>query len=143
MNSDTIRDRNMERKQLDAWLTAEQGGDEDAADAALAHVFAAVPKVQPRSVFVEQAVVTAWRWRARHRWLSQGTMSGNRFQSSPDLGVGRYQEGLTQPEIAEILGLPAGTVKTYLHRARKELAEILAGEGWGPASVASTGGKTV
>ena len=37
----------------------------------------------------------------------------------------RYQEGLTHPEIAEILGLPSGTVKTYLHRARKELATIL------------------
>jgi RNA polymerase sigma-70 factor, ECF subfamily len=46
----------------------------------------------------------------------------------------RYQEGLTHPEIAEILGLPSGTVKTYLHRARKELAEILAAEGWGPPS---------
>ena len=44
----------------------------------------------------------------------------------------RYQEGLTQPEIAEILGIPAGTVKTYLHRARKELAEILVAEGFGP-----------
>ena len=42
----------------------------------------------------------------------------------------RYQEGLTHPEIAEILGLPSGTVKTYLHRARKELAEILSGSGW-------------
>ena len=42
----------------------------------------------------------------------------------------RYQEGLTHPEIAEILGLPSGTVKTYLHRARKELAEILAEVGW-------------
>ena len=69
MNSDTIRDRNMDRKQLDAWLAAEQGGDEDAADAALAHLFAAVPKVQPRSVFVEQVVTTAWRWRARRRRL--------------------------------------------------------------------------
>ena len=42
----------------------------------------------------------------------------------------RYQEGLTHPEIAEILGLPSGTVKTHLHRARKELAEILSEAGW-------------
>jgi RNA polymerase sigma-70 factor, ECF subfamily len=46
----------------------------------------------------------------------------------------RYQEGLTQPEVAEALGMPSGTVKTYLHRARKELAEILIAEGWGPAA---------
>ena len=59
----------MERKQLDAWLTAEQGGEEDAADAAFAHLFASVPKVQPRSVFVEQAVINAWRWRGRRRWV--------------------------------------------------------------------------
>jgi len=45
----------------------------------------------------------------------------------------RYQEGLTHPEISEILGLPSGTVKTYLHRARKELASILSSKGWGPA----------
>jgi hypothetical protein len=69
VNSDTIRDRNMQRKQLDAWLMAEQGGEEDAADEALAHLFAAVPKVQPRFVFVEQVVTTAWRWRARRRRL--------------------------------------------------------------------------
>jgi RNA polymerase sigma-70 factor (ECF subfamily) len=43
----------------------------------------------------------------------------------------RSQEGLTHPEIAEILALPSGTVKTYLHRARKELAVILSSKGWG------------
>ena len=42
----------------------------------------------------------------------------------------RYQEGLTQQEIAEILQLPVGTVKTYLHRARKELAAALSSRGW-------------
>jgi RNA polymerase sigma-70 factor (ECF subfamily) len=55
----------------------------------------------------------------------------------------RYQEGLTHPEIAEILGLPPGTVKTYLHRARKEMAEILTEHGWGPTSVEPTAGKAV
>jgi hypothetical protein len=62
----------MDRKQLDAWLMAEHGGEEDAADAALAHLFAAVPKVQPQSAFVEQTVMTAWRWRARRRRLLAG-----------------------------------------------------------------------
>lgn len=33
----------------------------------------------------------------------------------------RHVEGHTYEEIAEILGLPLGTVKTYIHRARNEL----------------------
>jgi len=54
----------------------------------------------------------------------------------------RYQEGLTQPEIAQMLGLPAGTIKTYLHRARKELAELLTAQGWAPDSGEPASGKT-
>ena len=51
----------------------------------------------------------------------------------------RYQEGLTNLEIGEILALPSGTVKTHLHRARKELASLLTEEGWAPpASGAET-----
>lgn len=42
-----------------------------------------------------------------------------------------YQEELTQPEVAEVLGVPLGTVKTYLHRARKELAQLMRARGWG------------
>ena len=52
----------------------------------------------------------------------------------------RYQEGLTNLEIAEILALPSGTVKTHLHRARKELASMLTEEGWAPSA---SGSETV
>jgi RNA polymerase sigma-70 factor, ECF subfamily len=38
----------------------------------------------------------------------------------------RHVEGYTYEEIAEIMDLPLGTVKTYLHRARGELRSILA-----------------
>jgi len=43
----------------------------------------------------------------------------------------RYQAGLEYGEIVEETGFPLGTVKTYLHRARKELAGLLGTEGWG------------
>jgi len=42
----------------------------------------------------------------------------------------RFREELSYEEVAEVTGLPLGTVKTFLHRARKELAEALAGMGW-------------
>jgi len=42
----------------------------------------------------------------------------------------QYREGLSQDEIAEITDLPLGTIKTYLHRARKELAVYLEAAGW-------------
>ena len=50
----------------------------------------------------------------------------------------RHQEGLAYEEIADIAGLPLGTVKTYIHRARKELAALLTEAGWGPAPARET-----
>ncbi|HSE44066.1 MAG TPA: sigma-70 family RNA polymerase sigma factor, partial [Gemmatimonadales bacterium] len=38
----------------------------------------------------------------------------------------RHVEGLAYEEIAQSLDLPLGTVKTYIHRARHELRDLLA-----------------
>jgi RNA polymerase sigma-70 factor, ECF subfamily len=40
----------------------------------------------------------------------------------------RYVAGLTQPQIAECLGLPEGTVKVRLHRSRARLRNLLSNE---------------
>ena len=48
-----------------------------------------------------------------------------------------YAHGASYPEICEVTCLPLGTVKTNLHRARKELAEIMTALGWGPAGAAA------
>ena len=45
----------------------------------------------------------------------------------------RYQQELTLEEIGEITGLPIGTIKSSLHRARKELAASLSARGWRPS----------
>lgn len=44
----------------------------------------------------------------------------------------RYVEGMSYEEIAEALAQPLGTVKTNLHRARKQMATALQALGWGP-----------
>ncbi len=46
----------------------------------------------------------------------------------------RFQEGMAYEEIAEVTGLPLGTVKTHLHRARKAMARELTAMGWEPGS---------
>lgn len=42
----------------------------------------------------------------------------------------RFQEGLAYEEIAEVMALPLGTVKTHIHRARKEMASVMIAKGW-------------
>ena len=43
----------------------------------------------------------------------------------------RFAQDLSYQEIAEIMELPLGTVKTNIHRARKEMAVLLRAAGWG------------
>lgn len=43
-----------------------------------------------------------------------------------------YAHGASYQDICEVSGLPLGTVKTNLHRARKELAQEMTALGWGP-----------
>jgi RNA polymerase sigma-70 factor (ECF subfamily) len=52
--------------------------------------------------------------------------------------VMRYVEGLSYEEIAEALAQPLGTVKTNLHRARKEMAAVLGALGWGPETAGAS-----
>ncbi len=62
-----------------------------------------------------------WSWEARSRPPS--ATCGPNTARSPLL---RHVEGYSYKEIAEIMELPLGTVKTYIHRARLELKEALA-----------------
>ena len=45
----------------------------------------------------------------------------------------RYDEGLPFDEIGQVLGVPEVTARSYVHRARKELARALAAAGWAPS----------
>ncbi|MFN7961521.1 MAG: sigma-70 family RNA polymerase sigma factor [Thermoanaerobaculia bacterium] len=51
----------------------------------------------------------------------------------------RFQEGLAYEEIAEVMSLPLGTVKTYIHRARKELAAGMRRRGYRPSGETERG----
>jgi RNA polymerase sigma-70 factor (ECF subfamily) len=42
----------------------------------------------------------------------------------------RAVQGLSMQEVAEVLQIPEGTVKTHLHRARKRMVDFLSKKGW-------------
>jgi RNA polymerase sigma-70 factor (ECF subfamily) len=46
----------------------------------------------------------------------------------------RYDQDLPFDEIGQVLGVPEVTARTYVHRARKELAQALALSGWDAAT---------
>jgi hypothetical protein len=55
------------RSRMDNWLSLQQQDLDEAADAALAEVFAALPPVEPSPDFVQRAVAAAWAEHARAR----------------------------------------------------------------------------
>jgi RNA polymerase sigma-70 factor (ECF subfamily) len=44
----------------------------------------------------------------------------------------RYEEGLAFEDIAHVLNVPESTARSYVHRARKQLAARLSESGWHP-----------
>ena len=44
----------------------------------------------------------------------------------------RYEEGLSFEEIGHVLGIPAVTARSHVHRARKELLRLMSSSGWRP-----------
>ena len=53
----------------------------------------------------------------------------------------RYQEDLDYADIAEVMSVPLGTVKTFLHRARQALAAELRRGGWARDAPRETAGR--
>lgn len=45
----------------------------------------------------------------------------------------RYEEGLPFDDIARVLGIAEATARSHVHRARKQLAQVLIEAGWNPA----------
>jgi hypothetical protein len=61
-----------DRQQLERWLFSEETGQDDAAEAEFAHLFTALPKIEPGADFVQRTVTEVRRMRVRHRrimWL--------------------------------------------------------------------------
>ena len=108
---DYLRRRRVETISLDALLTAGHAGPA-----------AEDPSSSPESEAERRELAAA---------LTHAM--GRLRQEFREAVVLKYQQGLSVDEIAIILGVPEGTVKTYLHRARRELATILSAAGWGPA----------
>jgi RNA polymerase sigma-70 factor, ECF subfamily len=108
---DHLRRRGLDTVSLDA-----PRSDEDAAPREVADPDAENPSARVERAALNRALTTALtRLRPEYRQVM----------------LLRFQAGLEYVEIAATTGLPLGTVKTYLHRARKELSALLETAGYG------------
>ncbi len=110
---DHLRRREVQTSSLDEPV----GGEADAPARAFEDVAAETPEAAAERADLSRALTRAvGRLRPEYR----------------EVVLLRYQAGLGYAEIAETTGFPLGTVKTYIHRARKELAGDLSEAGWRP-----------
>lgn len=78
---------------------------------------------------------SAFEWTARQDFREDLEAALERLRPEfRRLVVMRYIEDLSYEDIADIVGLPLGTVKSHLHRARAALGRLLIEAGWGPDS---------
>lgn len=98
------------------WLAREQMGDDEAAEAAFAHAFRALPTIASSGDFVQRAVAAAWRSRAQRRsaWAA-GTIAASILFAA-----------LTAGTIYSLFGLPGiGRVLTTSAMAAASLVSSL------------------
>ncbi|HMB53526.1 MAG TPA: sigma-70 family RNA polymerase sigma factor [Thermoanaerobaculia bacterium] len=111
----------LRRRELDTVPLEAPAGDDDEAGGGLARVLADPASRGPDVVAGRGDLATALRQSVR--------LLRPEYR---EIVLLRYGEGMAYEEIAEIAELPLGTVKTYIHRARKELMATLSEAGWGP-----------
>jgi RNA polymerase sigma-70 factor (ECF subfamily) len=98
---------------------------------------------EPGAANVLEDLAAVWPDRAAERSHLAAAIDAALDELRPEFRAAltlRYHEDLDYAEIAAILEVPVGTVKTFLHRGRLALARQLADAGWGPAAAAKPAG---
>src|SRR4030095_7171633 len=79
----------------------------------------------------DDAIADAAHARARGRRADLQRVMARRRRRDRELLWLAYAQGSTHREIADSLGLKAGSIKLLLFRARRRLADVLRGHGYG------------
>ena len=114
---------------LDALRRSRSAGDLHGRDATPDDRASDDPAAPPEPDPVEREALGR-RW--RRRWRSFG-----RTTAPPSCCATR--KGLSFDEIGIVLGVPEVTARSHVHRARKELAQLLTASGWAPPSTLRPG----
>jgi RNA polymerase sigma-70 factor (ECF subfamily) len=81
------------------------------------------------SVASEEGNPVRWSELQEGEQLAQEALEGLRLEYR-EVFVLKAIQGLSVKDVAEVLKLPEGTVKSYLHRARKQMIDFLSEKDW-------------